>query len=96
MDFEWDPAKDAENQAKHGVAFEEASTVFGDPLALTIVDPDHSSNEQRFLTTGRSTQQRLLIVAPTDRDDRIRIISARTVTSAERRTYEHDGQETNR
>jgi uncharacterized protein len=96
MDFEWDPAKDADNQAKHDVTFEDASTVFGDPLAVTIADPDHSSDEQRFLTTGMSTQRRLLIVAHTDRDDRIRIINARPVTSAERRTYEHDGQDTDR
>lgn len=70
--------------------------MFGDPLAVTIVDPDHSSDEQRFLTTGMSAQRQLLIVAHTDRDDRIRIISARPVTRAERRAYEHDGQETDR
>jgi uncharacterized DUF497 family protein len=70
MEFEWDPVKDADNQAKHGVTFEDASTVFGDPLAVTIVDPDHSSAEQRFLTTGMSARERLLIVAHTDRDDR--------------------------
>ena len=91
-----DPAKDADNQTKHGVSFEEASTVFGDPLALTDADPDHSTEEQRFLTTGVSIQQRVLIVAHTDRNDRIRIISARLVTAAERRTYEHDGQATDR
>ncbi|WP_110171432.1 BrnT family toxin [Luteitalea pratensis] len=96
MDFEWDPVKDADNHSKHGVTFKDASTVFGDPLAVTIADPDHSSDEQRFLTVGATAQQRLLIVAHTDRDDRIRIISARPVTSAERRTYEHDGQETDR
>ena len=90
MEFEWDPVKDAENQSKHGVTFEEASTVFGDLLAVTIEDPDHSSDEQRFLTTGMSAQQRLLILAHADRDDRVRIISARPVTGAERRTYEHD------
>ena len=57
MEFEWDPAKDADNQAKHGVQFQDASTVFGDPLAVTIVDPDHSTDELRFLTTGMSAQQ---------------------------------------
>jgi uncharacterized protein len=88
MDFEWDPAKDAENQRKHGVAFDEASTVFGDPLAWTIDDPDHSAGERRFLTTGLSSSQRVLIVAHTDRNSRVRIISAREVTAAERRTYE--------
>ena len=70
--------------------------MFGDPLALTDADPDHSTEEQRFLTTGVSIQQRVLIVAHTDRNDRIRIISARLVTAAERRTYEHDGQATDR
>jgi uncharacterized DUF497 family protein len=64
-----------------------ASTVFGDPLAITIDDPDHSADENRMLTTGHSDRQRLLIVAHTDRDERIRIISAREVTAAERRDY---------
>jgi uncharacterized protein len=88
MDFEWDPEKDAENQRKHGVAFDEASTVFGDPQAWTIDDPDHSVDERRFLTTGFSASQWLLIAAHTDREGRLRIISARGVTAAERRTYE--------
>lgn len=93
MDFEWDPDKDVVNQRKHGVTLDEASTVLGDPLALTIDDPDHSVDEQRFLTTGISTSQRLIIVAHTDREDRIRIISAREVTAGERRTYEeHHGE----
>jgi uncharacterized protein len=87
MQFEWDPEKDLQNQAKHGVSFDEASTVFGDSLALTIDDPDHSSDENRMLTTGRSNGQRLLVVAHTDRDDRVRIISARGATAAERRNY---------
>lgn len=88
MQFEWDPAKDRQNQAKHGVSFGEAETVFGDPLASTIADPDHSRGEFRFLTTGLSDQNRVIIVAHTDRDDRIRIINARTVTVAERHVYE--------
>jgi uncharacterized DUF497 family protein len=67
--------------------------VFGDPLAWTIADPDHSADEARFLTTGLSSQQRFIIVAHTDRGDRIRIISAREVTAAERRTYEKGDQE---
>ncbi len=87
MQFEWDPAKDQQNQSKHGVSFDEASTVFGDPLAITIDDPDHSSDENRMLTTGHSDRQRLIIVAHADRDARIRIISAREVTAAERRDY---------
>jgi uncharacterized protein len=89
MQFEWDPAKDRLNQAKHGISFMEASTVFDDPLQWTIDDPDHSIEERRFLTTGYSTQQQLVIVAHTEgSDDRIRIINARRVTSAERRVYE--------
>ncbi len=87
MQFEWDPEKDQQNQTTHGVSFDEASTVFGDPLAITIDDPDHSSDENRILTTGHSNRQRLIIVAHTDRDERIRIISAREVTAAERRDY---------
>jgi hypothetical protein len=93
MDFEWDPSKNDANQRKHGTSFEEASTVFGDPLAWTIHDPDHSAEEARFLTTGLSSQQRLIIVSHTDREDRIRIINAREVTAAERRTYEKGDQE---
>jgi len=90
MEFEWDPQKDQENQSKHNVSFDEASTVFGDPFALTIDDPDHSFEERRFLTTGYSTRQRLIIVAHADRDDRVRLISARDVTAAERNTYEQE------
>jgi hypothetical protein len=77
MQFEWDPDKDRQNQANHGVSFDEASTVFGDPFAWTIADPDHSVEEHRFLTTGFSSRQRLIIVAHTDRDERIRLITAR-------------------
>lgn len=62
MQFEWDPAKDQQNQSKHGVSFDEASAVFGDPLAITIDDPDHSSDENRMRTTGHSDRQRLIIV----------------------------------
>jgi hypothetical protein len=87
MQFEWDPEKDLQNQATHRVSFDEASTVFGDPLAITIDDPDHSSDENRMLTTGHSDRQRLIIVAHTDREERIRIISAREATAAERRDY---------
>ena len=90
MQFEWDPVKDQQNQAKHDVSFEEASTVFGDQFALTIDDPEHSVAEQRFLTTGYSNRQRLIIVAHTDRDDRIRLINARDVTATERSVYEED------
>jgi hypothetical protein len=86
--FEWDSEKAALNLAKHGVSFEEANSVFGDPLATTIMDPDHSVGEQRFLTTGLSTQQRVLIVWHTDREDMIRIIGAREAMPRERRIYE--------
>ena len=89
MDFEWDPDKARLNLAKHGVSFDEAATVFGDPLAITIDDPDHSQQEQRFLTTGVSRDQRAIIVSHTDRSGRLRIISARITSSAERRQYEH-------
>ena len=92
MQFEWDRAKAARNLAKHGVSFDEASTVFGDLLAGTILDPRHSSDEPRFITIGRSTSQRLIIVAHAEREDRIRIISARRATRRERRHYESETQ----
>jgi hypothetical protein len=88
MQFEWDSAKARSNLRKHGVSFEEASTVFYDTLAATGADPDHSVGEDRFITFGMSSQDRLLVVAHTDRDDAIRIISARTATPPERRIYE--------
>jgi uncharacterized protein len=88
MRFEWDPDKAAANLAKHGVSFDEASTVFGDPLATTVPDRDRSSREERFLTTGLSKQQRVVIVWHTEREDVVRIIGAREATSRERRTYE--------
>lgn len=88
MHFEWDSAKAAENLAKHGVSFQEASTVFRDPLSQTGEDPDHSVGEERFVTFGVSTNNRLLVVAHTEHGDRIRIISARPVTSDERKIYE--------
>ena len=88
MRFDWDPTKAAENVANHAVSFEEAQSVFGDPLATTIGDPDHSLGEERFLTTGLSRQQRLLIVWHTEEEDMIRIIGAREATPRERRMYE--------
>ena len=72
MEFEWDPDKAAQNLAKHRVSFVEAATVFGDPLAVTYFDPDHSGEEDRFLTFGHSNAGELLVVSHTDRDDRIR------------------------
>jgi hypothetical protein len=88
MDFEWDPDKAIGNLAKHGVAFPDAATVFGDPQAITFSDPDHSEDEDRFLTFGHSIQGNLLIVSHTDRGERTRIISARRATRKERKLYE--------
>ena len=88
MEFEWDEEKDLINQQKHGVSFAEASTVFGDALARTVEDPRYSYGEFRFLTTGYSSSNRLLIVAHTDRGERIRIITARVAKPKERRFYE--------
>jgi uncharacterized protein len=88
--FRWDPRKAAANVRKHGVTFEEAATVFADPLSLTIADPDHSGEEQRFLVLGLSSRRRLLVVAHSERGDAVRIISARRVTRRERRTYEEE------
>lgn len=89
--FEWDHAKDVANQGKHGVAFKEASTVFGDPLAWFQPDQQHSEEEERFLLLGRSSANRLLAVLFTDRGaDLIRVISARPATPRERRKYEKD------
>ena len=90
MKFQWDPRKAARSLIRHGVAFKEASTVFGDPLASTILDPDHSIEEVRLLTMGRSTAGRFIVVSHTDRDEEIRIISARPGTRGERKRYEQD------
>ena len=88
MEFEWDDAKAAANESKHGVAFADAVTVFGDPLAVTVYDPDHSADEDRYVTMGLSITAKLLIVSHTDRGDQVRLISAREATRAERRDYE--------
>jgi uncharacterized protein len=88
MEFEWDAAKSRFNADKHGVSFEEASSVFGDPLALTFDDPAHSEAERRYLTFGVSGAGRSLLVAHTSRGDTIRIISSRPMTPRERRAYE--------
>jgi hypothetical protein len=90
MRFSWDPKKAAANLRKHGVSFEEASTVFRDVLSATGSDPDHSVRERRFVTFGNSNQNRLLVVAHTEEGDSIRIISARQVTRQERKIYEED------
>jgi len=88
MQFEWDPRKALTNLRKHGIAFQEAATIFGDPMAVTFSDPDHSKAEQRFLTFGMSIQSRLLVVGHADRGSSTRIISARLVTRHERKIYE--------
>jgi len=88
MEFEWDPDKAAANARKHGVAFTEAMTIFGDPLELTIVDPDHSHDELRFVSIGMSVAGQLLVVTYTEREGRTRIINAREARSQERRSYE--------
>ena len=86
--LEWDAEKAAANLRKHGVSFEEATTVFGDPLSLTISDPDQSENEARFVDLGFSHRGRLLVVSYTERGDQTRIISARLASRMERKTYE--------
>lgn len=88
LTFEWDPNKAKKNLQKHGVSFEEAATVFGDLLSLTIPDPLHSESEERFVVMGESIEGRLLVVVHTERRNNIRIISARKAVSRERKTYE--------
>ena len=88
MEFEWDEDKAETNERKHGVSFTEAQTVFGDPLCLTDIDPDHSDQEDRYITMGTSREGRLLVIAHTDGENRVRIISAREASRPERRDYE--------
>jgi uncharacterized DUF497 family protein len=88
VQFEWDAGKAARNLDDHGVSFEEAASVFGDPLAATVADPDHSTDERRFITMGLALTQRLLLVVHTDRENRTRIISARRATRTEKKKYE--------
>lgn len=90
MNFEWDPAKAGQNRRKHRVSFHEAATVFGDPLSLTYDDPDHSTEERRYITIGMSNARRVLLVAHTERSDKIRIINAREATRRERKQYEEN------
>jgi uncharacterized protein len=90
MEFEWDSRKATVNRRKHGIAFEEAASVFGDPLAVTFLDPDHSVDEVRRLTFGYSKSGRLLLVSHCERGERTRIISARPVTRHERGIYEEE------
>lgn len=88
MEFEWDERKAAINFSKHGVTFEEAKTVFNDPLYVDFYDPDHSEGEERFLILGKSNTGKLLLISYTERAYSIRLISARKVTRTERAAYE--------
>ena len=85
--LEWNPDKAARNLEKHGVSFDEAATVFDDPLFMTVVDDEHSSDEERYITIGVSQKNHLLLIAHTDREGLIRIISVRRATSRERTFY---------
>lgn len=87
-EFEWDPAKERSNRRKHGVSFDEATTVFADPFSLNMPDPSHSVSEERFLVLGRSSKARLLMVAYAERGLRTRLISARKASPGERHLYD--------
>jgi uncharacterized protein len=87
MRFAWDPEKARRNLAKHGVSFAEGMSAFDDPLSLTVFEPDHSFEEDRFLLLGASRDGRLVVVAHTLREDAVRIISVRMATRSERRDY---------
>ena len=88
MEFEWDGNKAEANLSKHRVSFDEAKTVFDDPLYVDFYDPDYSDEENRYIIIGESQQRRLLIVSYTERNHKIRLISAREVTKREREDYE--------
>ena len=90
MEFEADPVNAAQNFKKHKVSFEEAASVFGDPMAYTFADPDHSVSEARWLTFGMSGKGRVLAVIYTERRGKVRLISARVATKHERKIYEED------
>jgi hypothetical protein len=87
ISFEWNPHKASKNVEKHQVSFEEAATVFDDLMFITVIDDEHSFDEERYITIGLSNQGRLLMVAHTDRESRIRIISARKATAKEEQFY---------
>jgi uncharacterized DUF497 family protein len=96
MKFEWDRTKATANQAKHAVPFEEAVSVFYDPLAATFPDPDHSVGERRLITYGHSQHGRLLVLSHTESEDTIRVISARVATAREKKRYETQRPEPSR
>lgn len=89
MDFEWNREKAEINSRKHGVYFEEASSVFGDSLSITYPDPKHSIDEERFIMIGLSDKRRILVISHAHRGETVRIISARLATKREQRFYEH-------
>lgn len=88
--FEWDKNKARSNLSKHSVSFEEASTVFGDPNSITITDPAHSQDEERYVLLGRSYRGKIIVVVHTERGENIRIISARAANRKEKQTYEEN------
>ena len=90
MEFEWDPKKEAKNIRRHKVTFREAATVFGDTLSITVPDPDHSEDEDRYIIIGLSQRHRLLMVSHTERGEWTRIISARPLTPTELEAYEEE------
>ena len=90
MQFEWDAEKAAANLKKHGVSFQEAATAFGDPFSATIADPDHSEDEDRYVLLGETYQGRLVVVVHADRDETVRIVSARLASRRERKSYEQE------
>ena len=89
-EFEWNNEKAKVNSSKHSVSFDEAKTVFDDPLYIEFFDPDHSDNEERYIIVGQSQQNRLLVVSYMERGRRIRLISAREATRWEREAYEDE------
>ena len=90
LTFEWDEEKAARNLNKHRISFEEAKTVFNDPLSITVADPDHSIDEDRYIDIGLSSQGRLLVVMYTEQGQNIRLISSRKATKREQRVYEQE------
>jgi uncharacterized DUF497 family protein len=88
IEFEWDDVKAESNLKKHGVSFEEGATIFNDPKIATVFDPDHSEDEDRYISIGTSIQGSLLVIIHTEREERIRLISCRKATNAERKAYE--------
>ena len=92
LTFEWDEDKSRQNAGKHGVTFNEAKTVFNDPFAITIADPDHSDQEDRYIDIGLSSKGRVLVLWYTEREENIRLIGCRKAMPSERRSYEKRGQ----